>query len=105
MPITDEQLSDLIRHIIEIAKPLQIILFGSTARGEAGPESDIDILVVVPDGTRRLDTAQAIYSNLPSLKFAVDIVVATETDISDYKDFPGLVYREALRDGRVLYAA
>jgi predicted nucleotidyltransferase len=105
MPITDKQMRDLIRCIIEVANPLQIILFGSTARGEAGPESDVDVLVVVPDGTHRLDTVQAIYRNLPRLKFAVDIVVATVSDVRDYKDTPGLIYREAMKDGRVLYAA
>lgn len=105
MQITDEQQRDLIRRIMETTDPLRIILFGSAARGEAGPESDIDLLIVVADGTHRLDTVQAIYRNLVGLKFAVDVVVATETDIINYKDTPGLIYREALKDGRILYAA
>ena len=105
MQITDAQQRDLIRRITETANPLRIILFGSDARDESGPESDIDLLIVVADGTHRLDTVQAIYRNLVGLKFAVDVVVATETDIINYKDTPGLIYREALKDGRLLYAA
>lgn len=105
MQITDEQQKDLIKRIMETISPVRIILFGSNARGDAGPDSDIDLLVIVADGTHRLDTVQAIYRNLIGLNFAVDVVVATETDITNYKDTPGLIYREALKDGRVLYAA
>lgn len=105
MQITDDQLADIIRRIMEAANPINIILFGSTARGENRPDSDIDLLIVMPDNTHRLETAQAIYRNLIGVKIAVDIVVATESDINNYKDSSGLIYREALKDGRVLYAA
>lgn len=103
--IAEEQLSEIVRRVVETAHPLRIILFGSIARGTAGSESDVDILVVVPDGTHRLETAQNIYRNLLGIKAAVDVVVATETDIEEYKESPGLIYREALKDGKMLYAA
>ena len=102
---SDEQLRELVARIVMAVHPLRVVLFGSAARGEAGPESDVDVLVVMPDGAHRLNTAQAVYRNLAGVKVAVDVVVATEGDMSDYKDSPGLIYREALRDGRVLYAA
>jgi uncharacterized protein len=105
MAVTDEQLDEVVRRIVDAAHPIRIILFGSTARGDAGPVSDIHVMVVVPDGTNRLHTAQDIYSNLHGIRVAVDVVVATEHDLVRYKDSPGLVYREALRDGRMLYAA
>jgi predicted nucleotidyltransferase len=103
--ISEEQLNEIVRRVVDAAHPLRIVLFGSTARGEGGPESDVDVLVVMPDGAHRLNTAQAVYRNLAGVKVGVDVVVATETDMTDYKDSPGLIYREALRDGRVLYAA
>jgi uncharacterized protein len=105
MPISDDELNEIVRRVVEAASPLKIILFGSTARGEAGPDSDVDVLVVVQDGVHRLDTAQSIYRHLLGVKVAVDVVVATETDLELYKDAAGLVYREALRNGRMLYAA
>jgi predicted nucleotidyltransferase len=46
-------LNDLVRRIVEIAQPRRIILFGSAVRDDMRPDSDIDILVVVPDGTPR----------------------------------------------------
>lgn len=54
-------LDDLVNRIVETAHPLQVILFGSAARNEMGPDSDLDILVVVPDGVHRRKTAQNIY--------------------------------------------
>lgn len=103
--LSDEQLRELVARIVTAVHPLRVVLFGSAARGEALPDSDVDVLVVMPDGAHRLNTAQAVYRNLAGIKVAVDVVVATEADMRDYKDSPGLVYREALRDGRVLYAA
>lgn len=103
--LSDEQLRQVVIRIVQAVHPVRVVLFGSAARGEAGPQSDVDVLVVMPDGAHRLNTAQAVYRNLAGIKVAVDVVVATEGDMSDYKDSPGLVYREALKDGRVLYAA
>ena len=70
-------LDDLVQRIVEVAHPRQIILFGSAARGEMGPQSDLDVLVVVPDGTHCRHTAQTIYQHLIGLGVAVDVVVAT----------------------------
>jgi len=105
MKSNDEQLQEIVRRIVEAVHPLRVILFGSTARGEAGPQSDLDILIVVPDGTHRFTTTQAVYRCLRGLRVAVDVVVATESDVREYGDSPVLIYREALRDGRELYAA
>ena len=105
MQITQEQTDDLVARIVEVAHPIRIILFGSAARSEAGRYSDIDVLVVVPEGMHRRRTAQLIYRRLLGFGLPVDVVVATRADMERYSDSPGLVYREALKDGRELYAA
>ncbi len=105
MLVTDEKLKELITRIVDTSHPLRIILFGSVARGETTRDSDIDVLVVVPEGIHRRKTAQQIYRNLIGFGIAVDVVVATPYDLERYGNSPGLVYREALRDGRELYAA
>jgi predicted nucleotidyltransferase len=97
-------LDDLVRRIVEVVQPRQIILFGSAVRGDMRPDSDIDILVVVPDGTHRRQTAQTIYQHLIGLQTAVDVVVATESDLRVYGDNFSLVYYPALREGRAIYA-
>jgi predicted nucleotidyltransferase len=100
-----ERLDELVRRIVDAAHPLRIILFGSAARGEMGPDSDVDVLVVMPDGTHRRHTAQDIYPKLIGVGIAVDVLVATPTDLERFGDNIGLVYHEIIRDGRELYAA
>jgi predicted nucleotidyltransferase len=90
---------------VDAVRPLRIILFGSAARGEMGVESDLDLLVVVPDGTHRRRTAQAVHRRLSGLPVSVDVVVATPEDLRCHGDDPGMVFRSALRDGREIYAA
>ena len=105
MQIADQRASELVKRIVEAVHPLRIVLFGSTARGDAGRYSDIDVLVVMPEGTHRRETARTIYRNLLGSGLPVDVVVATSADLEKYGDSPALVYREALREGRELYAA
>lgn len=98
-------LNELVHRIVEAVQPNRIILFGSAARGQMGPNSDLDVLVVMPDGVHHRDTSHAIYRSLFGLGIAKDIVVATESDIRDYGDNPSLVLYPALREGKELYRA
>jgi predicted nucleotidyltransferase len=100
-----DRLDEVVRRIVEAVHPLRIILFGSAARRETGPESDVDLLVVMPDGTHRRHTAQYLYQRMSGIGMPVDIVVATPTDLDKHKDTIGLIYRTVLREGREIYAA
>lgn len=103
--VTEQVLEQLIRRIVEIAHPRRIILFGSAAKGQLGPNSDLDILVVMPDGVHRRQTAQTLYRHLPAIGMGKDIVVVTESDVRDYGENPSLVLYPALREGKEVYAA
>ena len=96
-------LEELVRRVVSAAHPLRIILFGSAANGTMGPDSDLDVLVVVPNGSHRRQTSRKIYHALAGFGFATDIVVATEEDIQTFGTNPSLIYREALEHGRKLY--
>ena len=98
-------LEDLVARTVEAVHPLLIILFGSAAKGAMGPDSDIDLLVVVPDGAHRRRSAQAVYKSLAGIGFAKDIIVVTESDVIKYGDNPSLVIHPALSQGRELYRA
>jgi predicted nucleotidyltransferase len=98
-------LDEVVKRTVKAVQPLRIILFGSAARGTMGQESDLDLLVVVPDGVHRRRTAQAVYKSLRGIGFAKDIVVVTESDIREYGDNPSLVIYPALRQGKELYHA
>ncbi|HEW79327.1 MAG TPA: nucleotidyltransferase domain-containing protein [Phycisphaerales bacterium] len=95
----------LVQRIIEIVHPLKIILFGSFSRGEINPDSDIDVLIVMPEGTHRRRTAQLLYRRIIGLGIPFDILVTTPEDLEKHKDNIGLIYRTVLREGREIYAA
>lgn len=84
--------------------PQRIIVFGSQARGTARKESDLDILVVMPDGTPRRETRIAMRKTLRDLPMAKDILVTTPAEITRRGDIPGLVLYTALREGAEVYA-
>lgn len=84
---------------------VRIVLFGSAARGQMGPHSDLDLLVVMPDGVHRRHTAQRIYRSLLGFGVAKDVIVVTESDVRDYGDNPSLVLFPALREGKEIYVA
>jgi predicted nucleotidyltransferase len=100
-----ETLDELVRRIREVVEPLRIVLFGSAARGEMGPHSDLDVLVVMPDGTHCRQVLERIYLNLFGLGVAKDIIVATASDIERHRDNWSFVYYDALREGKELYRA
>lgn len=97
-------IDELVRRIVEIVHPLRIILFGSAARGNLGPNSDLDVLVVMPDGVHRRRTAQLLYRQITGLRVPFDILVATPTDLEKHRDNIGLIYRTVLREGKEVYA-
>jgi predicted nucleotidyltransferase len=100
-----EALREVVRRIVDAVHPLRIVLFGSAARGEMGPDSDLDILVVVPEGVHRRHTAEHLHTRFLGIPLAVDVVVATPADLEKHRDRVGSVYRAAQREGRELYAA
>jgi predicted nucleotidyltransferase len=105
MQADQKLLDELVRRIVAAVHPLRIILFGSAVRGEMGPNSDFDVLVVMPDGVQRRKTAQFLYRQLIGFGFATDIVVATNGDIKIHAHNPGLIYMQALSEGKEIYHA
>ena len=96
-------LDELVKRTVVSAQPIRIILFGSAARGTMGPDSDLDLLVVVRDGVHRRRTAQTIYKSLRGIGFAKDVVVVTESDVRQFGKNPSLVIYPALSQGKEIY--
>jgi predicted nucleotidyltransferase len=103
--ISQEKLDQIIRRIVEVAKPEKIILFGSAARGEMGPHSDVDLLVIKGGDIHRGRLTEEIYMHLSGVGQAVDVVVVTPEDVERYRDSFALVIYLALREGKVVYDA
>ncbi len=99
----DPVLNLAVRRIVEGFRPLRIILFGSRARGEAGPWSDIDLLVVLPKVADKRQTTVEVLRVLSDLSIAKDVVVTTPAEIERRGRMVGDVLRPALREGKVIY--
>lgn len=94
----------MVKQIVRRFHPDQVILFGSHARGTAGPDSDVDLLVVMPLTRSRRETAVAIGVALHGFGVAKDILVTTPEDFAWRKDIPGTIERPAALEGKILYA-
>jgi uncharacterized protein len=86
METHSKTIDELIQRIVEEVHPLRIILFGSAARGEMEPNSDIDLLVVMPEGVHRRRIAQFLYQRIIGLGVPFDILVATPNDLQKHKN-------------------
>jgi superfamily II DNA or RNA helicase/predicted nucleotidyltransferase len=84
--------------------PQRIVLFGSHARGEARPDSDIDLLVVLDEVENSHETAVQMRIAVSDLPVGKDIVITTPEEIARRGHLIGTVLRPALKDGRTVYA-
>lgn len=95
---------NMAHHIERLFSPDKIILFGSRSRGDASPESDVDILVVMPVIDSKSEQEIRIGVALHNYPIAKDIIVSTPEEYSWRKDIPGTVEYPAAHEGTVLYA-
>jgi predicted nucleotidyltransferase len=97
-------IDEMVRRIVAEFDPDRVILFGSHATGRAGPDSDVDLLVVMPvEGSKR-DKAIEIGVALRDIPVPMDIIVTTPDEFAWRSQVVGTIERPAVREGRVLYA-
>ena len=104
--LQDPVLTEIVSNLVEAYEPLKIYLFGSMARGEAGPDSDYDLMVIVPDDAppeRR--RSRLAYERLWDTGRAADVLVWTEEAFVSRSHLKASLPGTIMREGRVLYAA
>ena len=99
-----EHVAEAVRRLVAAVDPLQIVVFGSVARGEAGPDSDLDLLVVMPDGTDRRAARRALRYALFQLPIPKDVVVTTPEHLAFRRDSCWHIVALALREGETVYS-
>jgi len=100
-----QHLQTIVETIVQVARPEQVILFGSRAKGTARDESDYDFLVVVRGIRNEREVSRRIYRALLDKRVgaAVDVVVVNAGTLEQHKENPYYIYYQALREGRVFY--
>lgn len=100
---TQKIIDEMVRRIAVQFDPDRIILFGSHARGTAGPDSDADLLVIMPiSGSKRRQAAQ-IDMALAGVGMSKDVIVVTSEEVERYRDVRGNIIYPALREGKIMY--
>ncbi len=103
-PNIEREIQRMVRRIVRQFRPERVILFGSHARGEAGPDSDVDLLVVMPFKGLKHHKQVEIRVALHDIRIPKDIIITTPEDFAWRKDVVGTIEYPAVREGKVLYA-
>ncbi len=104
---TEADVRRVVDAVVASCHPVRIVLFGSTSRGAGKQFSDLDLMVVMPDGTDRLQLAGELHQLMyrQKIKVPVDFIVTTPAHLSQHAGNAGTVYPTILREGREVYAA
>jgi predicted nucleotidyltransferase len=96
-----ETIDEAVRRLLAAAPAgSRVILFGSYARGEADPESDLDFLVVEPEVEDAFGEEVRLINALRPMRLAADIVVLGRDEFDHWKDTPNTLPYEAVREGK-----
>lgn len=87
--------------LLRAAPGSKVILFGSYARGEADPDSDLDFLVVEPEVKDRFGEMVRLAEVLRPLLLPVDVLVVSAEKFAYWRDTPNTVIYRAAREGKV----
>lgn len=101
---THEQIQEVARRIGKEFHPQRVILFGSYARGNPTPDSDVDLLVITPIEKKNADKAVEILLRVRP-PFPIDLLVRTPQQVQERLALGDFFMREVLEQGQVLYEA
>ncbi len=104
--VTPTKIQAAVKRVVKTAHPTRVILFGSAARGGRRTPNDVDLLIVRDEEVRSpRKEGIRIRRALRGIPMPMDILVISERRLREVADQPGLVYREALREGKIVYDA
>ncbi len=100
--IPQEAIDQVVEQIVEKFKPQKIILFGSYARGNPRPESDVDLLVVMETPLREVQQAIQICQQI-EYRFGLDLIVHSPKYLEERVKMGDWFLRDVINEGKVLY--
>lgn len=103
MTEAQKKIRKMVQRIVEEFDPEKIILFGSHAKGTAGPDSDADFLVVMKIKGSKRKKAIEMDMALAGMGLPKDLILVTPEEVAKYRNLVGTIIYPALREGKVLY--
>ena len=95
---------ELLKAVIEYFRPFRVIVFGSAARGDAGPDSDIDLLVILDDDAPPQHlTLAAGYQSRRYYHRAADVIPCRASVFRRKSRIAGTLAYMAAREGEIVY--
>ena len=101
--VNDALLAEIVHRMCKVGDPLKIVLFGSRARDEARPDSDLDVLVIEDSTLPRYKRSARYRRALTGLFPSKDLLVWTPEEIREWSNVPNAFINEILDEGKVLY--
>lgn len=102
--IDEEALGDAVHRIVEAFHPKRVVVFGSVARGEAGPDSDLDLFIEMESSLPPVERGIEVRRVLRDVWFPLDIFVYTPAEVADARTRFGNLMTYIDAEGKVLYA-
>lgn len=102
-PVTDQLLAEVVRRVLSVGSPHKIVLFGSWARGNARPDSDLDLLIIEDSTLPRYRRSARYRRALCGVFPAKDVVVWTPSEVEEWKAVPHAFISTVLSEGKLLY--
>jgi len=99
----DGMIAEMVRRLVAGFRPEKVILFGSHGRGDAAPDSDVDLLVVMPFTGRKLDRIVDLRLALDEVPISKDVFLMTPEDYEADRDLVGTLAYPAAHEGKILY--
>ena len=100
--IPQKAINQVVKQIVEKFKPQKIILFGSYAKGNPRPESDVDMLVVMDTQLKEIQQAIQICQQI-EYRFGLDLIVHTPEYLAERMKMGDWFLRDVIKEGKVIY--
>lgn len=101
--VSDALMQEIVARIRAVISPAKIILFGSRARADDRPDSDIDLLIIAESNEPRYRRAAPLYGALSDIAVPMDIMVYSPEEVHEWSQVQQAFVTTAVREGRILY--
>ena len=101
--VTQSQINEIVKRIVDNYHPDKIILFGSYAYGNPTKDSDVDLLVIKNDDAPKIERNRKVRKFLRDMIIPIDVIVKTNEEFNKFKNIIGTIVYPAAKHGKIIY--